>query len=339
MRTLVPSLLVLAAAGSAGLAAPEGYRLLKSIPVPGEGRWDYLTVDGEARRVYVSHGTEVVVLDADSYEVKGKIADLKGVHGIALAPDFDRGFISNGQANNVTLFEMKTLKTIGTVDTGKKPDAIIYDPATKRVFAFNGGGNSATVIDAKDGKVAGTIELGGAPEYAAADGTGSVFVNLEDKSKVVKIDARKLEVQENWPVAPGEEPSSLAMDTKNRRLFIGCRNKLLVVVNADNGKVVDKQPIGERVDATAFDPETGLVFCSNGEGTVTVVHQDGPDRYTVVETVKTQLGSKTMALDARTKRLFIPAVKFKPAAAPTPDNPRPRPTPVPGTFSVQVYGK
>jgi DNA-binding beta-propeller fold protein YncE len=289
--------------------------------------------------VYVSHNTEVVVLDADSGEIKGKIADQKGVHGIALAPDFDRGFISNGQGNNVTIFELKTLKTVGKVETGKNPDAIIYDPATQRVFAFNGAGKSATVIDAKDGTVAGTIELGGKPEFAAADGTGSVFVNLEDKSTVVKIDARKLEVQERWPVAPGEEAVSMAMDTKARRLFIGCHNKMMVVLNADTGKVVDKQPIGARVDAGAFDPETGLVFCSNGEGTVTVIHQDSPDKYTVVETVKTQLGSRTMALDPKTKRLFIPAAKFKPPAAATAENPRPRPMPIPGSFAVQMYGK
>jgi DNA-binding beta-propeller fold protein YncE len=336
---MTASLLTVLAAGSAGLAAAEGYHLLKSVPVPGDGRWDYVTVDGAARRVYVSHGTEVVVLDADSCEVKGKVTDLKGVHGIAVAPDFDRGFITNGQGNNVTIFDTKTLKSLGTVETGKNPDAVIYDPPTQRVFAFNGRSSSTTVIEAKDGKVAGTIDLGGQPEFAVSDGTGSVFVNLEDKSAVVKIDGRKLEVQERWPVAPGEAPTGLAMDTKNRRLFIGCRNKLAVILNADNGKVVEKHPIGERVDAAAFDPETGLVYFSNGEGTVTVLHQDGPDNYAVVETVKTQPGSKTMALDAKTKRLFIPAAKFKPAAPATADNPRPRPTPVPGSFVVQVYGK
>jgi DNA-binding beta-propeller fold protein YncE len=331
MRTLTTLSLILLAA--AAVAAPPGYHLLKTVPVPTDGGWDYVAVDEGARRVYVSHGTEVVVLDADSYEVKGTITGLKGVHGIAVAPNVDRGFISNGQGNNVTIFELQTLKKIGTVETGKNPDAIIFDPATQRVFAFNGRSNSATVIEAKDGKVLGTIELGGKPEFAVADGTGNVFVNLEDKSTLVKIDARKLAVLDRWPVAPGETTVSLAMDTKNRRLFIGCENKLVVVMNADNGKVVDKQPIGARVDASAFDPETRLVFCSNGEGTVTVIHQDDPDRYEVVETVKTQPGSKTMALDAKTHKLFIPAAKFKPAA------PNARPTMEPGTFSVLVYGK
>lgn len=331
MITLSISSLILLVAGA--VASPPGYRLLKTVPVPTDGGWDYVTVDEAARRVYVSHATEVVVLDADSYEVKATITGLKGVHGIAVAPHLDRGFISNGQGNNVTIFDLHTLNKIGTVETGKNPDAILVDPATQRVFAFNGRSNSATVIEAKDGSVLGTIELGGKPEFAVADGRGNVFVNLEDKSSLLKIDARKLTVLERWPVAPGETPASLALDPSNHRLFIGCQNKLLVVMNADNGKVVDKQPIGARVDASAFDPDSGLIFCSNGEGTVTVIHQDTPDRYEVVETVKTQPGSKTMALDAKTHRLFIPAAKLKAAAG------NARPTMEPGTFSVQVYGK
>ena len=201
MRTLITLSLIVLLAGSAALAASPGYHLLKTVPVPGDGGWDYVTVDGAARRVYVSHGTEVVVLDADSYEVMGSITGLKGVHGIAVAPDLGRGFISNGQGNNVTTFELNTLTTVGTVETGKNPDAIIFDAVTQRVFAFNGRSNSVTVLAAKDGKVAGTVELGGKPEFAVADGMGSVFVNLEDKSIVVKIDARKLTVLERWPVA------------------------------------------------------------------------------------------------------------------------------------------
>jgi DNA-binding beta-propeller fold protein YncE len=333
MRALHTVSLIVLVASTAALAAPPGYHLLKTVPLPGDGGWDYVTVDGAARRVYVSHGTEVVVLDADSYEVKGRIADLKGVHGIAVAPDLGRGFISNGQANKVTIFELQTLKTLGTVETGRNPDAILFDSATQRVFAFNGRSNSATVIEAKDGKVAGTVELGGKPEFAVADGKGSVFVNLEDKSTVVKIDGRNLKVLDRWPVAPGEAAVSMALDRKNHRLFVGCQNQLLVVLNADNGKIVDKQPIGKRVDASAYDAETGLIFCSNGEGTVTVIHQDGPDKYEVVETVKTQVGSKTMALDATTHKLFVPAAKFKAAA------PNTRPKVEPGTFSVLVYGK
>jgi DNA-binding beta-propeller fold protein YncE len=330
MTTLLAIVLL---TGSTAEAAAPGYHLLRTVPISGDGGWDYVTVDSAARRVYVSHATEVVVLDADSYEVTGRITDLKGVHGIAVAPDLGRGFISNGQGNNVTIFELKTLKTVGTVATGRNPDAILFDAVTQRVFAFNGRSNNATVIEAKDGQVAGTVELDGKPEFAVADGTGSVFVNLEDKNMVVKIDARGLKVRERWPVAPGEGPGSMAMDTKHRRLFIGCANKLLVVFNADTGKVVDKQPIGDRVDASAFDPATGLVFCSNGDGTVTVIHQDGPDKYSVAETVKTPVGSKTMGLDPKTHQLFIPTAKFKPVTG----NARRRVV-EPGTFAVLVYG-
>jgi DNA-binding beta-propeller fold protein YncE len=335
MRRLTTTLLILLVAGATAWAAEEGYKLLKTVPIPGDGGWDYVTVDDTGRRVYVSHSTEVVVLDADSYDVKGKVADLKGVHGIAVAPEFDRGFISNGRADNVTVFELKTLKTVGTVDTGKNPDCIIYDPATKRVFAFNGRSGSTTAIQAEDSKVAGTLDLGGRPEFAVADGTGSVFVNLEDKDTIVKFDAKKLEVQERWPLAPGKEPSGLAMDRKNRRLFSGCGNKTLVILNADDGKVVTTQPIGQGVDAAAFDPETGLVFASCRDGTVTVVREDGPDKYTAVETVKTRTGSKTMGLDPKTHRLFLPGADFKP----NPDNPNGRPMVVPGSFVVMVYGK
>jgi outer membrane protein assembly factor BamB len=338
MRTLTTSLLLLLAAGLAPAAAP-GYHLLKTVPIPGDGGWDYVTVDAAARRVYVSHGTEVAVLDADSCEVTGKIPNLKGVHGIAVAPEFGRGFISNGRGNNVTIFDLRTLKTLGTVPTGQNPDAIIYDTVTRQVFAFNGRSKSATVIGAKEGNVAGTIELGGKPEFAAADGKGAVFVNLEDKDDLVKIDARKLKVLVRWPIAPGKAPSSLAIDRKNRRLFVGCRNKRVVVLDADSGKVVDTQPIGAGVDASAFDAEARLVFCSNGDGTITVLHQDGPDKYRVVETIETPRGSRTMALDPTTHKLFIPAAKFQRAAGPARGRRRGRPAMVKGSFSVLVYGK
>jgi DNA-binding beta-propeller fold protein YncE len=334
MRRAFTSVSLLLAAGAA-LAAPEGYKLLKTVPIDSDGGWDYVTADDAGRRVYVSHGSEVVVLDADSFEVKGKISDLKGVHGIAVAPDLDRGFISNGQGNNVTIFDTKKLKVLDTVETGKNPDAIIFDPATKHVFAFNGRGASATVIDAKEGKALGTIDLGGKPEFACADGKGNVFVNLEDKSQVVKFDADKMKVLDRYPLDPGEEPSAMAMDRKTGRVFIGCHNKLMVVVNADNGKVVAKAPIGEGVDAAAFDPETATVYFSCGDGTVTVIHEDEADKYTVADPIKTRARSKTMALDLKTHNLFIPGGEFKP----DPDNPKARPKMTPGTFSVQVYGK
>ena len=334
MKTRILSVLVLLAAGAVVLAAPGSYALVKTVPVPGNGGWDYVTVDEAGRRVYISHGTQVDVLDADSYELKGTIPDTAGVHGIAIAPDLGRGFTSNGRANNVTIFDLKDLKKLGEVKTGRNPDSILYDPATKRVFAFNGGGKSATVIDAEKGEAVGTIEVGGTPEFSVADGQGMVFVNLEDKNELLKIDSKEMKVLERWPLAPGATPTGLAFDPKSKRLFVGCRNKNMVVVNAENGKVVANSPIGERVDAAAFDPETGCVFFSCGDGTVSVFHADGDDKYSLVETIKTKPGSKTMGLDRKTHKLFLPSADFKPAATATG-----RPTMVPGTFAVLVFAR
>src|SRR6266852_6371768 len=283
----------------------DDYHLVKKISIPGTGSWDYLTVDEGARRLYVSHGTQVEVLDVDSGAIVGKIPNTLGVHGIAIAPDSGRGFTSNGQSSTITVFDLKTLKPIREVTVGKKPDAIIYDPATSHVFAFNGGDNSASVIDAADAKVVGKIDLGGGPEFAVADGNGFVFNNLEDESQVVKIDSRKMTVEKRWPTAPCQSPSSMAMDRLNHRLFIGCRSRVMAVMNADTGEVITTLPIGDHVDATAFDPETRLIFNSNGEGTVSVIQQETPDKYSSVQTVKTLPRAKTMALDAKTHRLFL----------------------------------
>jgi DNA-binding beta-propeller fold protein YncE len=321
------------AAGLATAETPDGYKLEKTIPVPGDGGWDYLIVDSASRRVYVSHATRVEVLDADSGELKGHIADTAGVHGIAVAADLGRGFTSNGRADTVTIFDLKSLKPLATVKTGKNPDFILFDPASKRVFAFNGGGKSATAIDAADGKVAGTIELGGKPEAAVSDGAGHVYVNSEDTAEVLKLDARDLKVLERWSVAPAKLPVSLAIDPKTDRLFVGCRSKSLVVLNTKTGKSVATLPIGDRVDAGAFDPETKMVFCSCGDGSVAVVRQESADKYTLVETIKTRPGSKTMALDPKTHKLFLPGVEYKPGAAGA------RPMAVSGSFVVMVFGK
>jgi len=304
-RLVILSLTLSLTSCAASAQSAPGYQVIKRIPIPGQGSWDYLTVDEAARRLYVSHGTRVEVLDVDSGGIVGKIPNTLGVHGIAIAPELGRGFVSDGKASTVTIFDLKTLKTVGHVPTGKWPDAIIYDPATSRVFAFNGDGNSATVIQAANGKVAGTIDLGGGPEFAVADGAGHVFDNLEDQSLVVKIDSRNLKVEQRWPTAPCQSPSSMAMDRPNRRLFIGCRSKVMAVMDADTGKVITTLPIGDHVDATAFDPKTHLIFNSNGEGTITVVHQDSPDKYSVVESVKTVPRAKTMALDPKTHQLFL----------------------------------
>jgi YVTN family beta-propeller protein len=297
------TLMLVCVCASASVMGADGYQITKKILVPGQGGWDYLTVDEGARRLYVSHGTQVEVIDVDSGRVVGKIENTPGVHGIAVAPEFGRGFVSNGQAATVTIFDLKTLKKIADVPTGKKPDAILYDPATTRVFAFNGGSNSATVIDAKEGKVAGTIDLGGGPEFAASDGKGYVFDNLEDEGLVLKIDANKMAVEQRWKAC--DAPSSMAMDRENRRLFIGCRSKVMAVMNADTGQVLTTLPIGDHVDATVYDAETKLIFNSNGEGTVTVIRQESPDKYSVVETVKTLPRAKTMALDPKTHQIFL----------------------------------
>jgi DNA-binding beta-propeller fold protein YncE len=302
-RPFAPLLLCLFLGGA--LLGQSGYSVVKKIPIPGEGSWDYLTVDEGARRLYVSHATQVEVVDIGSGTVVGKIENTPGVHGIAIAPELGRGFTSNGKTSTVTIFDLKTLNKIGEVPVGKKPDAIIYDPSTSRVFAFNGDSDSATAIQASDGKVAGTVELGGGPEYAVADGAGYVYDNLEEQNLVVKMNAKSLKVEQRWPTAPCNAPSSLAMDRPNRRLFVGCRSKVMAVMNADTGQVITTLPIGDHVDATAFDPASGLIFNSNGEGSITVIHQDTPDKYSVVQTVKTLPRAKTMALDLKTHQLFL----------------------------------
>jgi YVTN family beta-propeller protein len=300
------AVLILSVFSLAAPAASAGeYSIKKKIPIAGQGSWDYLIVDDGARRLYVSHATQVEVVDVDSGSVVGSIPKTPGVHGIALATEVGRGFVSNGQSSTVTIFDLKTLKPIGEVPTGKKPDAIIFDPATSRVFAFNGDSNSATAIDAATGKVAGTVDLGGGPEYAVADGKGYVYDNLEDQSMVVRINARDLKVEQRWPTAPCSAPASIGMDRASRRLFVGCRSKVMAVMNADTGQVITTLPIGDHVDATVYDSDNKLIFNSNGEGTITVIRQESPDKYSVVETVKTLPRAKTMALDPKTHQLFL----------------------------------
>jgi len=335
---LMLAALVVAAIPRRYAAAPaSGYHLLKKVVLGGEGFWDYLTCDSAARRVYISRGTHVMVVDADSYAVVGDIPGTEGVHGIALAHEFGRGFTSNGRTNTVTIFDLQTLKILGTAPTGTGPDAILYDPASKRVFTFNGRGGDATAVDAATGTAAGTIALGGRPEFAVADGQGQIYNNLEDKSEVVRIDAQKLTVTARWPLAPCEEPSGMAMDTEHRRLFIGCHNRMMAVMDADTGKVLATPPIGEGVDANAFDPEAQLAFSSNGEGTLTVVHEDSPEKFTEVASVPTERGARTMALDPKTHNIFLVTAEFGPPPPPTPKHPHPRPTVKPGSFMLLVF--
>jgi DNA-binding beta-propeller fold protein YncE len=321
-------------------SAQSGYHQLKKISIPGDGFWDYLTTDG-AGRVFVSHGTEVAVVDAAKGDVTGTITGLKAIHGIALAPEFNRGFISDGAANQVVMFDLKSLAKTGQFPAGTNPDGIIYDPATKRVFAFNGRSASATAIDAEKGTAAGTVTLEGKPEFAAADGKGHVYVNIEDKSEVMEIDAKSLTVLNKWPLAPCEEPSGLAMDTKTRRIFSGCDNKMMTVLDADSGKVVTTVAIGTGVDATWFDPETKYVFNSCGQdGVLTVIHEDSPDKYSVVENVKTQTSARTMALDPKTHNVYLSVAQVEmlpPAEGDTKGRPRRRV--VPGSFGLLEFGR
>jgi len=321
------------------VAADSGYHLIDTYKLGGEGGWDYLTLDSSSRRLYISRATHVIVIDADSGKSVGDIPDTPGVHGIALAPELGRGFVSNGREGTVTIFDLQTLKLIAKVKAGENPDAILYDPATKRVFAFNGRSHDSTAIDAASGTVLGTIKLEGKPEFAVSDGKGEIFVNIEDKSQIDAIDPAKLEVKARWPLAPCDEPSGLAIDRKNRRLFAGCDNKMMAVVDADSGKVIATPAIGDGVDANAFDPDTALAFASCGDGHLTVVHEDSPSKFSVRENVSTQEGARTMALDEKTRRVFLGTAKFGPPPAATSDNPHPRHTILPDSFVVLVFGQ
>jgi DNA-binding beta-propeller fold protein YncE len=326
-------------------AAPpgSGYHLIKKMPVGGDGGWDYLTVDSDARRIYIARGTHVMVVDEDKGTVVGDIpiADTKNVHGVALAKGLGKGYTSDGLANTVTVFDIATLKTLSTIKvTGENPDSILYDAANKRVWTFNGKTANATAIDATSGQVVGTVKLSGKPETPVLDGKGSIFLNIEDKNSLVEIDAKAMTVKHEYPMAGCEAPSGIAMDTAHRRVFSGCSDsKKLAVTDADSGKVVAAPEIGEDTDASGFDPGTGLAFASCREGVLSIIHADSPDKYTNVANVKTEFGARTMALDLKTHHVFVVTADFKPAPAATADNPHPRPQPVPGTFRILEYGE
>jgi DNA-binding beta-propeller fold protein YncE len=336
-RTL--SCLVVLFMATLSFAAAPGYHVIKTYTLGGDGGWDYLNLDSSTRRLYISRATHVMVVDADSGKAVGDIPDTPGVHGIALAQELGRGFVSNGREGTVTIFDIQTLKLISKVKVGDNPDAILYDPATKRVFTFNGRSQDSTVIDAAKGTVLGTIKLEGKPEFAVSDGKGEVFVNIEDKSQLDAIDPSKMEVKSRWPLAPCQEPSGLAMDRKNRRLFAGCDNKMMAVVDANSGKVIATPAIGDGVDANAFDESAGLAFASCGEGVLTVVQEESATKFSVAENVKTQEGARTMALDEKTHQVFLVTAKFGPPPAATPENPHPRHTILPDSFVVLVVGK
>ena len=319
--------------------AAGGYRLLQTIPVAGDDGWDHPTVDSAARRLYVTHGTHVVVIDVDSGKLLGKINNTPGAHFTVIDSELDRGFISNGGAARLTIFNTKTLATSGEVkSTGENPGPTVFDPASKRVFTFNLNTHNATVIDSKEGKVVGGFDLGGRPELVGTDAKGNVFANLVQKNVVLQVDSWKMTAGQTWPVAPGVGPRTMAVDQKNGRLFIGCANRLLVILDSNSGRLISSVPIGPGPDDSAYDPETRLIYTSNGDGTVSVIQQESPDRYSVLETVKTAPGARNMTLDLKTKKIFLPLFDRGSPPAPTAETPNPRGNVIPGTFRVLVFG-
>ena len=343
-RLAVCSMLLLLGAFALAGPAGSGYHLLKKYSFGAavgstNEYFDYLTVDSAARRVYLSHGTEVKVLDADNGAVVGNMTGFKQNHAIVIVDEVGRGFISDGGQGKVIIFDPKTLKVTGEAKADNDADCVLYDPVSKRVFVMNGHSHNATVIDAKSGDVVGRIDMGGAPEFEVTDGKGTVYDNIEDTGEIVAIDSRTLKIKSRWPVAPAGTPTALAMDVEHRRLFISGRNpQMLVVMDADSGKVIQFLPITAGADANIYEPETGLLFASTREGMIHVFHEDTPDKFSVVDTVKTEYGAKTLALDTKTHNLFLPTADFGAPPAPTAAQPHPNPAAIPGTFRLLIYG-
>jgi len=320
----------------------SGYHLAATWKPGGEGGWDYLTLDAQGRRLYIARTNRVQVIDTESGALIGEVPGLDGAHGVALAPEFGRGFATSGKSGTVTVFDLQSLKPMGApVTAGKKPDAIAYDAFTKHVFVFNGGSGDATVIDAQESGVIGTVALGGAPEFGVADGKGSVLVNLEDKNEVLEIDARSLTVKNRWSLAPGESPTGLALDSVKGRLFSGCRNEKMIILDAVTGKALGALPIGKGVDAAVYDAGTGLAFASNGDGTLTVIVESAgkPGEFRVLENVATKVGSRTMAIDPKTHAIYLAGADFEPVPPAKAGEPRVRPKMIAGSFVVLKFEK
>ena len=318
-------------------AGPAGYHLLKTISIPGDTFWDYLKFDSSTHRLFITHGDHVVVVDVQSGQIVGNIDGMQGIHGVVLAPEFNRGFVTDGRAAKVWIFNLKTLKVIGSAAAAPDADGDVYDPASKRVFTMNGDSKSSTVIDAQSGKVLGTIDLGGQPEFPVADGQGHVYANIESTSEIVEIDSNSMKITHRWPIAPGEHPSGLAIDAEHHILFSGCRNKLMVMMDANTGKVLGSEPIGQGVDATRFDSGAQDAFASTGDGNITVIHEDSSAQFSVVGNIPTERGARTMALDPATHDLFTVTAQIERIP-----NPPPHTRPfrmVPNTFHLLIYGK
>ncbi len=336
LNTFVCCLSLLFLAAIAG-GQTSGYKIVDKVKIGGEGGWDYLTCDAASHRLYISRGSHVQVFDTESKTVIGDIPNTIGVHGIALASEYGHGYTSNGRDSSITEFDLKTLETLTLIKIqARNPDAICYDQYSHRVFTFNGGSSNTTAIGAQTDSIIGYLALEGKPEFAVADGKGKIFVNLEDKSVIVAFETKSLKIVGRWPLAQGEEPSGLALDREHNLLFSGCGNKLMVVLDATSGKIVTSLPIGGGVDATGYDAGTHLAFSSNGDGTLTVVQEESADKFSVLENVATQKGSKTMTLDEKTHRVYLGGATFGPAPAPTPERPRPRPVMEPGSFTILI---
>ena len=321
------------------IAQTTGFHLIRKTVIGGEGGWDYLFADSQARRLYVSHGDQVEVLNLDNHQKIGIIPNTKGVHGINTAPELGRGFITNGKSDNVTIFDIQTLKTIMVIPAGKNPDALLYDKFSKKVFIFNNDSRDITVIEAATGKVLTTFSVGGNPEAGVSDGKGLIYVNIEDTDELVSFDAKTLSIKNKWKLSPGVQPNGIVLDKETHRLFSACRkNQLMMVLNSDNGEILSQLPIGKGVDGVIFDPKAKLIITSNGEGTLTVIHEDSATKFSQVETVQTEAGARTMTFDAKTQHVFLSTAKYGEAPAATAENPRPRRSILPGTFMILEYG-
>jgi|SRR5579875_220591 len=316
----------------------SGYHLLKSIPIPGSGFWDYLKYQPATHRLFITHGDHVVVVNVSTGKIIGNIGGMEAIHGVVLAPEFNRGFVTDGRAAKLWIFNLKTLKVIGSAPTDKDADGDVYDPYSKRVFTFNGDSHTSTVVDARTGKVLGTIQLGGDPEFPVTDGHGHIYDNIESLSEIVEINPMTMKITHRWPLAPGEHPSGLAIDPVHHILFSGCHNKMMVMMNAITGKVLGTEPIGLGVDATRFDPRTQDAFATTGfDGMLTIIHEDSPTKFHVVANVPTERGARTMALDPTTGDIFTVTAKIERIP-----NPPPHTRPfrmVPGTFHLLIYGR
>lgn len=334
MNKVTRSCLCMALAAACFAAEAPGFKVTNKYPVPGDGGFDYIVFDGSANRLYVSHGTKVDVLEAATGKIVGQVDDTPGVHGIAIVPQLHRGFTTNGGSSTVSVFDTETLKTIKKIQVPADPDFVFYDSKTGKVLVCHGDGAAITLIDPEKEAVAGKIDLGGGAEAAVVDGKGNGFVNLEESATVVHFDPQNMSVKQKWPITGCKTPTGLAIDTENSRLFIGCRSKVLAVMDAANGKVITMLPIGDRVDAVAFDTENKLIFASNGDGTVSVIRQKSPDEYESVGHIPTQKSAKTMAFDRQSKKLYLSAAEMEPAPAAAGQRARNRPKP--GSFAVLV---